>query len=76
MAYTEKIGNNGILCVIRPEDSDFLTENSYVYDVQIGKYELDQDNYERVYTLLAGTISITNQVGNPEIIPTGGEDES
>lgn len=76
VAYTEKIGNSGILCVIRPEDSDFLLENSYVYDVQIGKYELGEDKYERVYTLLAGTISITNQVGDPEIIPTGSEDES
>ena len=45
-----------ISCVIAPEDGENLAQGtSYVYDVEI-------KNDDNVYTLLAGTITVTNDI--------------
>lgn len=52
-----------ITCVIRPEDSAYLTTGtSYVYDVQIFKPAGGSNSYPTVHTLLTGTITVTGQV--------------
>jgi hypothetical protein len=56
-----------ILCAITPEDSANLDPNkSYVYDVEIYKAGTP---YDSVFTLLNGTISITDQVTPVLAIP-------
>jgi hypothetical protein len=53
-----------IFCAIRPEDSENLSAaTSYVYDVEISK---ESEPYDIIYTLLTGTVSITNDVTRPE----------
>ena len=57
-----------ILCTIRPIDGASLTaNNTYVYDVEISK---TSDPYDYVYTLLSGSIKVTEQVTQPAVIPT------
>lgn len=54
-----------ILCAIRPEDGELLSSTiTYVYDVQIDNIgaEPENANYSSVYTLLSGSISVTEQV--------------
>jgi len=52
-----------ITCVIRPEDSSYLTTGtSYVYDVQIFKPSDGTTPYPTIHTLLTGTITVTGQV--------------
>lgn len=59
--YTSKDTVNGsILCVIRPADSaDFVAGTTYVYDVEISK---TGSSYPVNYTVLTGSISVTEQV--------------
>lgn len=63
-AYAEVVGSGSdayILCTIRPEDGDQLTAGtSYVYDIEINK---TGDNYDYIFTILTGTITVTEQVG-------------
>lgn len=50
-----------ILCVITPDIGEQLEAGTqYVYDVEISKSALP---YDIVYTLLTGTIAVTDQVG-------------
>ena len=59
--------NTNILCAIRPQDAANLSPGtSYVYDVEIAKTS-DQSStpYDIVYTLLTGTVSITEDVTKP-----------
>lgn len=52
-----------ILCVIRPEDSAFMTNGLYyVYDVQISKPAQTEGDYDTIITLLTGNIEVTEQV--------------
>lgn len=53
--------NTNIQCAITPAISAQLLMSSspYVYDVEIGR---DSDPYDIVYTLLTGTITLTDQV--------------
>jgi hypothetical protein len=58
-AYAEVV-NDHILCVIRPEDGEELEAGTqYVYDIEISKTD---SPYDIVYTLLTGTITVTDQV--------------
>lgn len=53
--------NTFITCAIRPEDSEFLTAGTpYVYDIEIRSTATDP--YRKVFTLLTGNITITDQV--------------
>jgi hypothetical protein len=52
-----------VFCAIRPEDSDNLNpETQYVYDIEIFKAG---EPYDVTYTLLTGSVSITNDVTRP-----------
>jgi hypothetical protein len=49
-----------ILCAITPANGDLLTAGvEYVYDIEIARADA---NYDFVYTLLTGSISVTEQV--------------
>jgi hypothetical protein len=71
-AYAQVSSDNTyIACAIRPEDAARLSPStSYVYDIEIAKTS-DQSltPYDIVYTLLTGTISITQDVTKPESNP-------
>lgn len=55
--------NTHVVCVITPSDGNQLTANTpYVYDVEI-RYP-DAPEYPKVYTLLTGDITVTEQVTN------------
>jgi len=55
-----------VLCVIRPQDGALMVAGtSYVYDVEISK---PNEGYDYVYTLLSGTIGVTEQVSEPGLI--------
>jgi hypothetical protein len=52
-----------VLCAIRPSDADKLTAGTeYVYDVEVRRPTAAPGSYELVYTLMTGTISVTEQV--------------
>lgn len=48
-----------ILCVITPTNSSSMDASQYVYDVEIGKHGA---NYDLIYTLLTGVITVTDEV--------------
>jgi hypothetical protein len=55
-----QISGNKIVCAIRPEDGlQMNAETQYVYDIQIFD---PASPYDKVYTLLTGNISVTDQV--------------
>lgn len=56
-----KIENDNILCVIRPSDGEKLSveDSPYYYDVEI---ENTSGQYSKLYTLLTGSIAVTEQV--------------
>ena len=57
------VDGNSIICAILPDDSDaWATATSYVYDVEIRRFDPAVDSYEKVYTILTGNISVTEQV--------------
>lgn len=60
-AYAVKSNDNSyITCTIRPTDgAQMASGNQYVYDVEINK---SSSPYSIVYTLLTGTITLTEQV--------------
>lgn len=63
---TTLTGQQCILCTIRPADGEQLTGgSSYVYDVQIK--DTSSVLYPYIYTLLTGTITVTDEVTTPEI---------
>jgi hypothetical protein len=52
-----------ILCAITPEiGNDLIPGTSYVYDIEIG---LPGSLYNKIFTLLAGRISVADQVTQP-----------
>jgi hypothetical protein len=62
-----KISDDGtfVQCAIRPSDSvELVAGTEYVYDVEVRAAEGNYDNpfYEKVYTLMTGTITVTDQV--------------
>jgi len=62
-----RISDDGtfVQCAIRPSDSPTLSAGTeYVYDVEVRAPEGKYDNpfYEKVYTLMTGTITVTDQV--------------
>lgn len=62
-----KISDDGtfVQCAIRPQDSFVLTAGTeYVYDVEVRAAEGNYENpfYEKVYTLMTGKITVTDQV--------------
>lgn len=60
-SYSEIDGDH-INCVVLPSDSDaWESASQYVYDVEV--YNEDNELYPLVYTLLTGTITVTDQVG-------------
>lgn len=61
-AYAEIIDGTYILCVIRPEDGQkMIAENSpYYYDIEIEDFV--SERYLKLYTVLTGEISVTEQV--------------
>jgi uncharacterized repeat protein (TIGR02543 family) len=69
-----KIQSDHVVCAITPENGAFMDPTkTYVYDVQI--YSQGSDTYDKVFTLITGSISVTDDVtqdiGTPNrAIPT------
>ena len=69
-----RIYNDYILCAITPENGKLMDPTkTYVYDIQV--YAQGSDTYDKVFTLLTGSISVTDDVtqdiGTPNrAIPT------
>lgn len=63
-----KIENDNILCVIRPSDGEKLSveDSPYYYDVEI---ENTSGDYAKLYTLLTGSIAVTEQVTPKKLTP-------
>lgn len=60
--------NTYVLCAIRPEDGAQIEAGlQYVYDIEISDSDIAYD-YDKVYTLLTGNISVTDQVSGAEVI--------
>lgn len=60
-AYTN-ITDAAIQCAITPSDSASLPlANTYVYDIEIS--DASATPYPKTYTVLTGTISVTDQIG-------------
>lgn len=60
-----EIDGNVVRCAITPtnsEDVDFPTGSQAVYDVEIFKVAGISDSYDFNYTLMTGTITITEQI--------------
>jgi hypothetical protein len=52
-----------VLCAIRPSDADKLIAGTeYVYDVEVRRPTGAPGSYELVYTLMTGTITVTDQI--------------
>jgi hypothetical protein len=59
VAYSQVDGDH-ISCAIRPGDGlELISGTQYVYDVQIS---YSQQPYDLVYTVLSGTVTVTDQV--------------
>lgn len=63
-----KIENDNILCVIRPSDGEKLDveKSPYYYDVEI---ENTSGDYVKLYTLLTGSVAISEQVTPKKLVP-------
>jgi hypothetical protein len=68
-----RISDDGtfVQCAIRPKDSESLIAGTeYVYDVEVRAAQGNYENpfYEKVYTLMTGKITITDQVTGASLI--------
>lgn len=60
-----------ITCAITPENGElFVAGTTYVYDVEISN--LTAENYDKVYTILTGNITVTDQISGASV-PVGGQ---
>jgi len=60
LAYADIVNNEYVECAIRPTDSlNLVAGTTYYYDVSIDK---TGGNYDKVFTLLTGTITVTDHV--------------
>jgi len=67
LGYAENIDDNYILCAIKPENgSEMIAGVPYYYDVEIGRID---SPYDKIYTVLQGTINVSEQVTLPASIP-------
>jgi uncharacterized repeat protein (TIGR02543 family) len=58
-----RISSDGthVVCAITPENSELMdASKTYVYDVQV--YSQGADTYDKVFTLITGSISVTDDV--------------
>jgi hypothetical protein len=62
LAYAN-IVSDYVLCTIRPPDGEDLTAGTtYYYDVSIDRASDESTPYESIFTLLTGTITVTDHV--------------
>ncbi len=56
------VGGNRVSCTILPNGGRQLINPSYLYDVQIENTDVSSPSYGKIFTLLTGTISVTQDV--------------
>ena len=56
------IGGDRVSCTILPYGGRQLINPSYLYDVQIENTNVGSSSYGKIFTLLTGTISVTQDV--------------
>ena len=59
--FAEKQVDGSVLCTITPT-AGLDISNGWVYDLEVYKPQEPGDDYPLIYTLLSGTISVTDQV--------------
>ena len=55
-----------VSCMIKPAGGRQLTNPTYLYDVQIQNTNIASSSYGKLFTLLTGTISVTQDVAVTE----------
>jgi hypothetical protein len=56
------VGGDRVSCTILPNGGRQLINPSYLYDVQIENTNVSSPSYGKIFTLLTGTISVTQDV--------------
>jgi hypothetical protein len=56
------VGGDHVSCTILPDGGRQLVNPSYLYDVQIENTDVTSPSYGKIFTLLNGTISVTQDV--------------
>ena len=56
------INGDRVSCMILPDGGRQLINPSYLYDVQIENTDVSSPSYGKIFTLLTGTISVTQDV--------------
>jgi len=56
------VGGDRVSCTILPNGGRQLINPSYLYDVQIENTNVGSSSYGKIFTLLTGTISVTQDV--------------
>ena len=51
-----------VSCMILPDGGRQLVDPTYLYDVQIENTNVESSSYGKIFTLLTGTISVTQDV--------------
>lgn len=65
----EKATGSSILCAITPANGASLNAGTqYVYDVEIFKPQEEGELYPRIYTILRGTVTVTDQVTQEYVV--------
>ena len=69
-AYAAVDSSGFILCAIRPEDAELMVAGTtYVYDVEMKRVA---NPYDYVYTLLSGSITVTEEVTLADVLTPPG----
>jgi hypothetical protein len=56
------VDGDHVSCMILPDGGRQLTDSTYLYDIQIENTNALSTSYGKVFTLLTGTISVTQDV--------------
>jgi len=59
------VDNEYVSCTILPDGGRNLTNATYLYDLEIENTNASSPSYGKLFTLLTGTISVTQDVARP-----------
>lgn len=72
--FARNYNNQYILCAITPDNgAEMVAGQTYYYDVEIGRIA---SPYDQIYTLLHGTVSVSEQVTPPTALPNAPQNVS
>jgi hypothetical protein len=59
------VDNEYVSCTILPDGGRNLTNATYLYDLEIENTNASSPSYGKIFTLLTGTITVTQDVARP-----------